>query len=46
LALQIKGTSHLPIDDGTIAAEQLARLVPKGRVVTAFTFILASGGLR
>ena len=26
-------------DDGTSAAEQLARLVPKGRVVTAFTSI-------
>jgi predicted dinucleotide-binding enzyme len=30
---------ELKRDDGTSAAEQLARLVPKGRVVTAFTSI-------
>ena len=32
----------LKVDDGTSAAEQLARLVPKGRVVTAFTSISAA----
>src|SRR5260370_10399068 len=31
------GGYELKRDDGTSAAEQLARLVPKGRVVTAFT---------
>jgi 8-hydroxy-5-deazaflavin:NADPH oxidoreductase len=33
------GGYELKRDDGTSAAEQLARLVPKGRVVTAFTSI-------
>jgi 8-hydroxy-5-deazaflavin:NADPH oxidoreductase len=33
------GGHELKRDDGTIAVEQLARLVPKGRVVTAFTSI-------
>jgi predicted dinucleotide-binding enzyme len=33
------GGYQLKRDDGTSAAEQLARLVPKGRVVTAFTSI-------
>src|ERR1700732_3948266 len=33
------GGSELKRDAGTSAAEQLARLVPKGRVVTAFTSI-------
>jgi predicted dinucleotide-binding enzyme len=33
------GGYELKRDDGTSAAEQLAPLVPKGRVVTAFTFI-------
>jgi predicted dinucleotide-binding enzyme len=32
-------TPPAALDDGTSAAEQLARLVPKGRVVTAFTSI-------
>ena len=33
------GGYELKRDDGTSAAEQLARLVPKGRVVAAFTSI-------
>src|SRR5260370_27223999 len=33
------GGQELKRDDGTSAAEQLARLVPTGRVVTAFTSI-------
>jgi len=33
------GGYELKQDDGTSATEQLARLVPKGRVVTAFTSI-------
>jgi predicted dinucleotide-binding enzyme len=33
------GGYELKRDDGTSAAEQLAHLVPKGRVVTAFTSI-------
>jgi predicted dinucleotide-binding enzyme len=33
------GGYELKRDDGTSAAEQLARLVPTGRVVTAFTSI-------
>jgi len=33
------GAYELKRDDGTSTAEQLARLTPKGRVVTAFTFI-------
>ena len=33
------GGYELKRDDGTSAAEQLARLVPKGCVVTAFTSI-------
>jgi predicted dinucleotide-binding enzyme len=33
------GGYELKRDDGTSAAEQLARLIPKGRVVTAFTSI-------
>ena len=33
------GGYQLKRDDGTSAAQQLARLVPKGRVVTAFTSV-------
>ena len=33
------GGYELKRDDGTSGAEQLERLVPKGRVVTAFTSI-------
>jgi predicted dinucleotide-binding enzyme len=41
------GGYELKRDDGTSAAEQLARLVPKGRVVTAFTSIsLYSSAIR